>query len=573
MKDNIFAEEIGKLKEAEKALRDYDERYHAVFIQSPFGILIVDPNTAMPVEFNDAACRQLGYTSDEFAKLRVSDYEAMKKPEEIEKHIKKLLLEMSDEFETKHRTKTGEIRDVIVSAQVIEIQGRPYIYYIHRDVTESKKADETIRRMAYVDPLTNLPNKAALHRIISNSIEESNVYKRSFAFFMLDITKFRDINDALGHRQGDELLKEVGIRLKGLLKGEQALARFGADEFAILMPGADSEDAISFAKEILKILDAPFDLSGLKLYVQASMGIVLFPGHGSDADLLIRRVEMAMFRAKKEGIGYSVYTGEFENGLTRRLALAGDLRYCIEDNSGLLLYCQPKVDIQSGKLSGAEVLLRWQHPEKGMIFPDEFISIAEHTGLIKPLTYWVLEASIRQCFVWQAEKLEVPLAVNLSVRNLHDPNLLKKMRGLIATWGINPAGLEMELTESAFTDEPVVYSTLTQIRNIGVNIFIDDFGTGYSSLSYLQRLPINAIKIDKSFVSSMIKDAKSANIVKSTIGLAHNMGLKVVAEGVEDRATYDMLSECGCNEAQGYYISKPMPVEGFREWMEKSSWK
>ncbi len=386
------------------------------------------------------------------------------------------------------------------------------------EVAERKKAEETIRQMAYFDSLTNLPNKTHLYQYISNVLTENSSHKQPFSLLMLDLNRFHEINDALGYQQGNELLKTVGVLLQGLLKGSQMLARYNADVFAILMPGADSEYKINLAREMLETLDNPFDLSGLKLYVQASIGISLFPGHGNEADILIRRAEVAMHQAKRKGNSYSVFTGEFENGTSRRLAMAGDLRHAIENNQ-LILYCQPKVDLKSGLICGAEALLRWQHPKLGMISPNEFIPIAEYTGLIKPLTYWVLDAAARKCFSWQEAKLEIPLAVNLSVRNLHDPILIDKIKGLIMTWGIKPGGLDVELTESAFTEDPAVYSTLTHIRNMGINIYIDDFGTGYSSLSYLQRLPINAIKIDKSFVSDMTKNEKSTNIVNSTLGL------------------------------------------------------
>lgn len=444
--------------------------------------------------------------------------------------------------------------------------------HLNSEVAERKKAEETVKQMAYFDPLTNLPNKTHLYQSLSNAITESSSQKQSIALLMLDLNRFREVNDALGYRQGDDLLKTVGLRLQSLLKGNQMLARYNADAFAVLMPDAGSECAINLAREILKTMDGPFDFSGLKLYVQASIGISLFPGHGNEADILIRRAEVAMHQAKIGGNGYSIFTGEFENGTSRRLSMAGDLRHAIENNQ-LILYCQPKVDIKSGLVCGAEALLRWQHPKQGMVSPNEFIPIAEYTGLIKPLTYWVFDAAVRQCFAWQEEKLDIPLSVNLSVRNLHDLTLMDKIKGMITTWGIKPAGIEVELTESAFTEDPAVYATLTQIRNMGINIFIDDFGTGYSSLSYLQKLPINAIKIDKSFVSDMTTNEKSVNIVNSTIGLAHNMGLKVVAEGVEDNEIYNMLSGLGCNDAQGYYISKPMPMEQLQGWLEKSPWK
>lgn len=501
-------------------------------------------------EVHSGRAQTLGYL--------ISTYEnAVLKTKELEKAHEELRV-LNENLEMKVDERTSELKKSNDALQV--------------EVAERKKAEETIRVMACFDPLTGLPNKTRLYQIFSETIKESGLRKESFALLMLDLDGFRDINDVLGFNRGDELLKGVGSRIGGLFKGKETLARYGADEFAVLMPATDLERAIRFAKEVIGIMDEPFEISATKLYVQINIGITLFPGHGSDPELLVRRAEVAMLQAKGKGDGYSVYAGQFEKGISKRLTLAGDLRHAIENNQ-LLLYCQPKVEIRSGKISGAEALLRWKHPGKGMIPPCDFIPIAESTGLIRPLTYWVLEATARQCFAWQKENIETPLSINLSVRNLHDIRLLDKIGSLISTWGIRPGSFEVELTESAFTDEPAVYGVLTHIKDMGINISIDDFGTGYSSLSYLQRLPVNAVKIDKSFVSGMRKDKNSASIVNATIALAHNMNLKVVAEGVEERETYEMLSGCGCNEVQGYYVSEPMPADQFSNWLKKCSWK
>lgn len=487
----------------------------------------------------------------------ISTYEnAVLKTKELEKAHEDLIA-LNGNLEKKVEERTIELKNTNDVLQV--------------EVLERKKAEETIRQMAYFDTLTELPNKTRLYQHLSDCIKDGSSKRNSFALLLINLNRFREINEVLGYDQGNDLLKTVGRRLQELVNNKGMLARNSADEFAILIPGADSELAISYAKNTFKILDDPFEISGIKLYIQPSIGITLFPGHGNNADLLIRRAEMAMHQAKGVGRIYSIYSGGFEQGISRRFSMAGDLRYAIENNQ-LNLYCQPKIDIKTGRICGAEALLRWHHPKESLIPPAEFIPLAEHTGLIRPLTYWVLETSIRQCFAWQEEGLSMPISVNLSVRNLHDPILLEKIHGLLMTWGIKPGNLEVELTESAFTEEPAVYATLTQIRNMGIKIFIDDFGTGYSSLSYLQRLPIDAIKIDKSFVLNMIKDNNSATIVNSVITLAHNMKLKVVAEGVENKEIYDMLSGCSCNYAQGFYISRPIPAEEFSNWVKNSSW-
>lgn len=440
------------------------------------------------------------------------------------------------------------------------------------EVEERRKAEGTVRQMAYFDPLTGLPNKTHLYQSLSNAIADSSSQKQPFALLMLDLNRFHEINNVLGYQQGDELLKTIGVKLQAILKDNQMLARCNADNFVALMQGADSGCAASLANEILQAMDEPFYLSGLKLYVQGVIGISLFPGHGNEADILMRRAEGSMRHAKRRGSGYSIFSGEFENGTSRKLAMAGDLRHAIENNQ-LILYCQPKVDLKSGAVCGAEALLRWQHPEHGMVSPMEFIPIAEHTGLIKPLTYWVLDAAVRQCFEWQEAKLEIPLAVNLSVRNLHDPGLFDRISGLLATWGVKPESIDFEVTESAFLDGPLLSTAITRLRDMGLKIFIDDFGTGYSSLSYMQSLPINSIKIDKSFVSKVTNDSNSANIVSNTIDLTRNLNMRSVAEGVESKEIYDILLNMGCNEAQGYYISKPMPAVQFQDWLEKSSWR
>ena len=347
----------------------------------------------------------------------------------------------------------------------------------------------------------------------------------------------------------------------------------GEDQFAVLMPNSDAEQATRFAAKILLALYEPVDLSGLMLDPRASIGISLFPGHGTDPDALIRRAHVGLHQAKRTGSGYAIYTGGLDKDSTPRLALMGDLRSAI-DNNELLLYCQPKVDIRSGGICGAEALVRWRHPEKGMINPGEFIALAESTGLITPLTFWMLGAAVSQSYAWREEGLDAPLAVNLSAHDLRDPKLLDRIKGSFATWGAQPDWIQFELTESALMQDPAgSLATLGRLKDLGVELFIDDFGTGYSSLAYLQKLPVDAIKVDQSFVGDMIRNNDSAVIVHSTIDLAHSLELEVVGEGVENRELWERLVSLHCDVAQGYYVSAPIPADELGKWAEQSPWR
>ncbi len=440
-----------------------------------------------------------------------------------------------------------------------------------RTRVEHKQAHETIRHMAYFDPLTGLPNHAQFEQHLQEAILQAQTQNRSLAVLLVDLDRFREINDVLGFTQGNALLKELGERLCSELREGGMVARMRGDEFTILLPGADTKAATQCAQQIIRLLGEPFLLGGLPVDVHASIGIALFPSHATDAEQLIRRMDVAMHEAKKIGNSYVLYAKKQDQDAPRRLALAGDLRRAIEDDE-LELHFQPKINIRSGKVCGVEALARWPHPQHGMLSPNEFIPLAEHTGLIHPLTEWVLEAAMRQSHDWHAAGIKIPVAVNLSARNLRDPRLLKKIKERGQRWAIGPGMLELEITESAIMEDPAgALNTLTQLHEQGMPIFIDDFGTGYSSLSYLQKLPVDALKIDKSFVVDMLVNKDSATIVRSTIKLAHDLGLKVVAEGVEKKAMLTRLKTLGCDAVQGFYYGKPMPEEQFRDWLKQFS--
>ncbi len=434
------------------------------------------------------------------------------------------------------------------------------------------EAEATIRRMAYEDALTGLPNRVRLHELLDTAIANARQERRPFGLLHLEIARNQEINETLGYREGDRLQIEIAARLRQAVGAERTVARMGECEFAVLMPNGGAEHASQLAKQILMALYDPVELSGLYLEARASIGIALYPGHGTAPEALIRRSGSAMEQAKRSNAGFAVFQGGLDQECAQHLTLMGDLRRAIDRNE-LLLYYQPKVEIASNRVCGTEALVRWRHPQHGMLPPDEFVHLAENTGLITPLTLWVLDTALGQRYAWHEEGDERPISVNLSAHDLRDPRLLERIRGSFATWGAKPHWIEFELTESALMEDPVAsQQTLSALKDLDAHLTIDDFGTGYSSLAYLQRLPVDSLKIDQSFVSGMTSNPGSAKIVRSIIELAHNLDLTVVAEGVEDQLTFNQLGQYGCDIAQGYKISQPIPAEQFRDWETRSVW-
>lgn len=434
------------------------------------------------------------------------------------------------------------------------------------------EAEATIRQMAYTDTLTGLPNRLRLRELLETAISTARQDRRAFGLLHLEIARNQEINETLGCREGDRLQVEIAARLSQVVGAERTVARMGECEFAVLMPNGGSEQATQLAKQILTALYDPVELSGLYLEARASIGIVLYPGHGTAPEALIRRAGSAMEQAKRSNAGFAVFQGGLDQECAQHLTLMGDLRRAIDRNE-LLLYYQPKVEIASNKVCGTEALVRWRHPQHGMLPPDEFVKLAENTGLITPLTLWVLDTALGQRYAWHEEGDERPISVNLSAHDLRDPRLLERIQGSFATWGAKPHWIEFELTESALMEDPVAsMQTLTALKKLDAHLTIDDFGTGYSSLAYLQKLPVDSLKIDQSFVTRMTSNDGSAQIVRSIIELAHNLDLTVVAEGVEDQLTFNQLGQYGCDIAQGYKISQPIPAEQFRDWESRSTW-
>lgn len=444
---------------------------------------------------------------------------------------------------------------------------------------------ETLEQMAFYDGLTSLPNRNRFHEKLSALVKSSQADGKPFAVLLMDLDRFKAVNDTLGHHVGDELLREVGARLRKTLAflslqythSEKVvcqdkrclIARIGGDEFAALLPNITSpEYAIGFAQTLIRILEEPCVIGEYKLRLASSIGLAFYPQHGSDQNTLMRRADLAMYFAKSTRRGYSIYESSLDEAGLLHLSLESDLNRAIECDELFLEY-QPQIDLISGVVTGAEALVRWMHPERGMIPPVEFIPMAEQTGIIQRLMEWVLRRALRDCGVWQETGFSFGVSVNLSPINLHHPEIGDVIGRSLNAYPVCEGSLILELTESAVMGDPeYAIRVLDRLAAAGIGISIDDFGTGHCSLSYIKKLPANEIKIDRSFVMDMNQDPNDMVIVRATIGLAHNMGLSVIAEGVEDAATLNNLRALGCDKAQGYHIARPLPMAALLEWLD-----
>jgi diguanylate cyclase (GGDEF)-like protein len=436
-------------------------------------------------------------------------------------------------------------------------------------------ASKTLRHQAEVnehqalhDALTDLPNRTLFHDRVHQALTSARRDHVPAAVMIMDLDRFKEVNDTLGHASGDELLKQVGIRLRESLRESDTVARLGGDEFGVLLPKVlDSAAAVAVARKLRTTLEEPFTIHGLALQMEASIGIALYPDHGTNVQSLLQRADVAMYVAKEHPAGCEVYTRERDAYSPDRLTLLTELRRAI-DRGQLVLHYQPKVDLRTGEIHGVEALVRWKHPERGMVPPDEFIPPAQKTGVIGPLTMFVLDEALRQCRTWALQGLDLCVAVNLSTRNLLDVHLPDTVGELLSRWEVHPSLLELEITESTILADPVrAMQVLSRLDEMGVRLAIDDFGTGYSSLAYLKRLPVDELKIDKSFILGMEESENDAVIVRSTIDLGRNLGLRVVAEGVETSTAWNRLASLGCDIAQGYYLSRPIPASELTEWV------
>jgi diguanylate cyclase (GGDEF)-like protein/PAS domain S-box-containing protein len=438
------------------------------------------------------------------------------------------------------------------------------------DVTDRLKLQREMEHRALHDELTGLPNRALLFDRFERALLGAKRSGTSVGLLLLDLERFKEVNDTFGHHYGDELLRQIGPRLAEVLRGVDTIARLGGDEFAVLLLDVSGVDAaVRVAATLLTSLAIPFHVEGVDLDVEASIGVVISGEHGQDVITLMQHADIAMYVAKTQHLGVSAYDPSVDGHSANKLAIVGDLRRALECDE-LVLHYQPKVNISTGELVGAEALVRWQHPVNGLVLPDEFIPIAERTGLIIPLTHYVMNAALAQARTWIEGGQPLPIAVNLSVRNLHEEDFAEQVADLLAAHDVPAPMLNLEVTESAIMIDPErARQMLEKLSTLGVRLSLDDFGVGYTSLSQLKALPISEIKIDRSFVTTMTQDRNDSLIVQSVISLGHNLGLSLVAEGVETEPVLSALAGFGCDIAQGNHISEPVPVATFDSWSKK----
>jgi diguanylate cyclase (GGDEF)-like protein len=436
-----------------------------------------------------------------------------------------------------------------------------------RDATvrrERRRVERRLVHLAYHDALTDLPNRALLHDRLEQAARVANREGTPIALLLLDLNGFKQINDTMGHHAGDRVLQAVASRLRATLREADTVARLGGDEFAVVLPRTDVDGAVLAAQKLLHEIEQPCVVDHRSLSVRSSLGIACLPEHGTFAETLLQKADVAMYVAKTDGIGISVYASNHDRHTHRRLTLISELRKGLDENQFALEY-QPIVHLRSNAIIGVEALVRWNHPQLGRILPSQFIQLAEQTGLITPLTTLVLETAIRD-WIPSPTPTPVTVSVNLSPRTLQHPGLPQRIAAMLAVYGAPPALLALEITENILMSDPArSMDSLQKLHAMGVRIVIDDFGTGYSSLSYLRRLPIDELKIDRSFITGLLTGDDV--IVRSTIDLAHNLGLRAVAEGVESEEVQAHLIELGCDAAQGTYISPPASATGLREWI------
>jgi diguanylate cyclase (GGDEF)-like protein/PAS domain S-box-containing protein len=568
--------DITERKQVEGALRESEERFRAVFDRAAIGIARIDLDGRI-IEANPALQRMLGYSVAELTHNRLANFIH---PDHLQDGRLQQLTELSEgkrhelQQELRYVHKAGAMVWCNSIASLVRGSSNEPLFLIvmAEDITSRKSQELALEHRALHDGLTDLPNRTLLYDRLRQAILLSKREHQPLALLMMDLDRFKEVNDTFGHHAGDDVLRQVAARLKSQLRESDTIARLGGDEFAIILPGVADEAAAGLtAGRLLQALLQPLAIEGEQLEIRASIGIVLFPRHAEDAESLLRRGDAAMYEAKRAGTGIAFYAGEQDVDNAGGLALTFELRRAIDDGE-LVLHYQPLLRCGTGEVLGVEALVRWPHPRLGLLSPDRFIPLAEQSRLIRPLGRRVLEAAVQQQDRWWREGMTLRMAVNMSMRNLQDPELLLCVTRVLESYNVPAEWLTIEITESTLmADADETLKVLTPLKAMGVRIAIDDFGTGFSSLTNLRRLPIDELKIDRTFVTEMATKKKDSLIVRSTIDLAHALGLVAVAEGVEEQSSWDMLAAQGCDFAQGYYLSRPLTADAFVRWYRDRS--
>ena len=552
-----------------KELRLNSSLHSMVLDALPINVFLEDPE-GRTMFANKQACELNGMNLDELVGKTVFDFF----PEHIAQVNRKIDLEV------------WQKRSMITTESIAGFQGKEYYMYSGKtiiqlpesneefllgfglDITDLKKAEKRIAHMAYHDALTGLPNRWFIKSYLEKYQKNHEKLKPMLGVFLLDLDHFKVINDSLGHQAGDVLLQSVAAKLKEALGEDSVLARFGGDEFVILVPNLTSaEIADELCRHILKVMAEQFTVYGQKFNISPSIGISLYPQHGEDINTLIKNADLAMYHSKEKGRNcYSLFTSNMKVHAMVRMDMEIHLRQAIENNEFVLHY-QPKMDLKSGRIDGMEALIRWKSTDNQLLFPDSFIQIAEESGLIAPIGEWVLREACTQCKQWHEEGFtDLSVSVNISPQQFHKQNLEEVIRTILAETGLPPYSLDLELTESTIMKQPEEAAiVLKNLKGLGISISIDDFGTGFSSLSYLKNFPIDVLKIDKSFIMNLEMDEANLAITDAVISLANTLKLKVVAEGVETFEQFKYLQSGNCDSAQGYYIGKPVEINSIKE--------
>ncbi|MBI1195107.1 MAG: EAL domain-containing protein [Gammaproteobacteria bacterium] len=536
-------------------------------------IYTFDAETLSFIDLSDGLRQNLGYSKNEMAGMRPMDIMPDLSQEQLEVMMQPLRTGKLRQygFEAEHRRGDGSRYPVEVSLQYASLGKAGTYIAIVQDISSRRHYIDQLKHKTLHDQLTGLPNRSLLLDHLYHSMEEAKRESEPLSVLMVKALRLREINDLLGHANGDEILKETARCLHTVIRKSDTLARMGSNEFAIVLHGATLEQAQVVARKIQQQFENPVVTGDIQVEIETTIGIAIYPDHSDNPQGLLQYADIAMQVAKNEPYGISVYNAGNDPYSKRRLQLHGELRKAIKDSS-LTLYYQPKIDIVTRKIVGVEALARWPHPTEGMIPPNDFIPLIEQSGLIRPFTLWALETAIVQAAQWQQDGHRLSVSVNLSTRNLVDPDLPDMIHQQIERHELDPALLTLEITESAIMYRPeFAMEALNKLNAMGVKLSIDDFGTGYSSLSYLRRLPVHELKIDRSFVANIYENDSDAMIVSSTIELAHNLGMSVVAEGIEEAETLDLLGSFRCDFAQGYYISRPTPAEELADLLNASS--
>ncbi|MGG1400300.1 EAL domain-containing protein [Bacillus salipaludis] len=556
--------EITVQKKAQKKLIEAEAKYRSLVENSLVGVYIYQNGKIMYV--NPRLCEITGYRHDEILSLNLEDVIAPKDYPSVLENFNKLItnVDATTTYQFRMFRKDRVSITLETYGSKIDYNGEDAIIGTVIDITKRKNNEKMIKYMAYHDQLTDLPNRHYFKEKFEEVLNTSKQQNENFAILFLDLDRFKAINDFMGHEVGDMLLTEVAERLKNCMDEKGMVSRFGGDEFCFLLPETNEKRAVLMAKRVIAALSSPFHINHHEILITPSIGISLFPEHGEDFNSIIKNADIAMYYAKDRGKNnFAIFTKEIKNKSQNELELEMKLRKALERNEFILQY-QPQFNLETNQIIGAEALIRWQHPEKGLISPNEFIPVAEESGLIIPMGEWALRTACQQNKEWQLAGLPpITIAVNISAKQFFQSNLVETVEKILFETDLEPNFLELEITESMTMDVEHSVSTLLALKDLGVKISIDDFGTGYSSLNYLKRFPIDKLKIDQSFIRESTTDANDRTIVKAIILMAHFLKIKVIAEGVETEDHVSFLLSQQCKEAQGYYFSKPVSADEF----------